>query len=313
MARTRNIKPAFFKNDALAEIHPLGRLLFIGLWTIVDFKGCIEYRPKRIKAEVLPYDDCDIEEFVNNLDKSGFISIYSVKGHRYIKINNFERHQNPHKNEKDAGTDCPDISERDCEIKDLQNIEINRDEDGTTPALSLIPYPSSLNPHPSTLKPEDAKKTEDENAQKEPAQKSTSKKKANVEQKLDDIERVFSHWKKVMKSHKSVLDKNRQTLIVNALKNYSIEDICAAIDGCAKSPHHMGENEQRVVYNGLNLILRNAEKIDQFIKLNAGKARSQNESIAQINARITAEVLGKSFDDGKTIDMEISSQGRGNE
>ena len=29
----RNIKPAFFDNDELAENDPLGRLLFIGLWT----------------------------------------------------------------------------------------------------------------------------------------------------------------------------------------------------------------------------------------------------------------------------------------
>ena len=130
---------------------------------------------------------------------------------------------------------------------------------------------------------------------------------------IGDVERVFLRWQSVMKSGKSVLDKNRRTLIANALKIYSYEDICAAIEGCAKSPHHMGENAQNVVYNGLNLILRNAEKIDQFIKLNAGKARSQNESIAQINARITAEVLGKPFDDGKTIDMETGGKGCGNE
>ena len=71
MARARNIKPALFTNDTLAENDALGRLLFIGLWTIADFKGDVEWRPKRVKAQVLPYDDCDIEKLAINLDKSG--------------------------------------------------------------------------------------------------------------------------------------------------------------------------------------------------------------------------------------------------
>lgn len=50
MARARNIKPAFFMNDELAEIDPLGRLLFIGLWTIADREGRLEDRPARHKS-----------------------------------------------------------------------------------------------------------------------------------------------------------------------------------------------------------------------------------------------------------------------
>lgn len=56
MARARNIKPAFFTNDELSELPPLARLLFIGLWTIADYKGCFEYKPKRLKVQLLPYE-----------------------------------------------------------------------------------------------------------------------------------------------------------------------------------------------------------------------------------------------------------------
>ena len=44
--RARNIKPGFFKNDALAELDFAGRLLFIGLWGIADRAGRLEDRPK---------------------------------------------------------------------------------------------------------------------------------------------------------------------------------------------------------------------------------------------------------------------------
>ena len=49
MARARNIKPGFFKNEFLAEMPCEVRLLFIGLWTLADREGRLEDRPKRIK------------------------------------------------------------------------------------------------------------------------------------------------------------------------------------------------------------------------------------------------------------------------
>ena len=54
--RARNIKPGFFKNDTLAELEFAARLLFIGLWGLADRAGRLEDRPKKIKAEVFPYD-----------------------------------------------------------------------------------------------------------------------------------------------------------------------------------------------------------------------------------------------------------------
>lgn len=80
-----------------------------------------------------------------------------------------------------------------------------------------------------------------------------------------DVTAVFDHWQTVMKkSKRTVLDANRKRLITKALKNYSVFDVKAAITGCALSPYHMGENESRKRYDGLELILRNAEKIEQF-------------------------------------------------
>ena len=134
MARSRNIKPAFFQNEKLAELKPINRLAFIALWTVCDFKGCLEYRPKRLKVQLLPYDDCNIQEIINNLIDSGFIQIYSVEDQDYIKILNFEKHQNPHKNEKEAGSDIPDID------------GTRTDYIGTGRADSLLLIPDSFNP-----------------------------------------------------------------------------------------------------------------------------------------------------------------------
>lgn len=158
MARARNIKPALFDNDQLAEIEPLGRLLFIGLWTIADYKGDLVYREKRIKAQLLPYDNCDIKNIMINLDKSGFVRFYSDGKQMYLNITNFSKHQNPHKNEREKGSAVPAYTESMSQAVDLTTLTINRDKNGTSPdnnetnradSLSLIP--DSLSPITDSL------------------------------------------------------------------------------------------------------------------------------------------------------------------
>jgi len=148
MPRARNIKYSFFENDTLAEIDPIGRLLFIGLWTLADYKGDIEYRAKKIKAQLLPYDDCDLVSIITNLDLSGFITIYNVEGISYIHIDKFTKHQNPHPNEKRKGSEIPAYNENSSQVIDLKGVAINhdlivtkKDESITDRAdpLSLIP------------------------------------------------------------------------------------------------------------------------------------------------------------------------------
>lgn len=102
MARIRYIKPGFFKNEYLAELDPLARLLFIGLCCWADREGRLEDRPHRLKAEILPYNGCDVDRLLANLADSpeGFILRYEVDGKAYIQISNFLRHQRPHPDEQ---------------------------------------------------------------------------------------------------------------------------------------------------------------------------------------------------------------------
>lgn len=93
MARIRTIKPDFFLHEDLAELSPLHRLLFIGLWCLADREGRMEDRPKRIKIEILPWDDCDMDRMLSDLQRSGFISRYLADGLGVIEVTNFKRHQ----------------------------------------------------------------------------------------------------------------------------------------------------------------------------------------------------------------------------
>lgn len=107
MARARNIKPGFFANEDLAECDPLARLLFAGLWCLADREGRLEDRPKRIRAELLPYDTCDADDLLNQLQARGFILRYSHGEGRFIQVLKFNSHQNPHMKEAKSSIPAP--------------------------------------------------------------------------------------------------------------------------------------------------------------------------------------------------------------
>jgi hypothetical protein len=107
MARARNIKPGFFTHDGLAELDPLARLLFIGLWTVADRAGRMEDRPKRIKAEVMPYDTCDVDAMLQSLHDAGFILRYRAGEVAAIQIVKWDKHQNPHIKESESTIPAP--------------------------------------------------------------------------------------------------------------------------------------------------------------------------------------------------------------
>ena len=171
MARARNIKPGFFTNEDLVEIDPLGRLLFIGLWTLADREGRLDDRPKKIKMEVFPCDNCDVDELLEQLAEKGFILRYQVGSGKYIQIVNFSKHQNPHKNEKPSEIPAPNCEKEESAPEESsttpvmerttpEKAESTPEKAVVTPADSLIPdspFSDSLNPdsrppHPDSHK-----------------------------------------------------------------------------------------------------------------------------------------------------------------
>lgn len=107
MARARNIKPGFFKNEDLAECSPWARLCFAGLWTLADREGRLEDRGKRIKGELFAFDTIDVEPLLTELATYGFITRYAAEGRVLIQINEFAKHQHPHHKEPESEFPAP--------------------------------------------------------------------------------------------------------------------------------------------------------------------------------------------------------------
>ncbi len=108
MARSRTIKPSFFTDDELGDCSPLARLLFAGLWTQADKRGRLEDRPRQLKVQILPYDDCKVDELLVELVQHRFISRYVVGSNQFIQVVNFEKHQHCHVNEAESTIPAPE-------------------------------------------------------------------------------------------------------------------------------------------------------------------------------------------------------------
>jgi hypothetical protein len=138
MARTRNLKPSFFKNEFLAECEPMARLLFAGLWCLADCEGRMECRPLRIKAELFPYDNCDIRDLLGQLQAHGFIDIYEVDGVQLLEIPTFAEHQRCH----------PSEGSKSLPAREKGDAVIFHGEPGKKTANCAL-YPNSFNPNSS--------------------------------------------------------------------------------------------------------------------------------------------------------------------
>lgn len=100
MARIRSIKPSFWTNEHLAELSPWHRLCFIGLWNHADREGRLEDRPRKLKAEIFPFDSVEMVALIDGLAEKGFITRYAADGADYIAVVQFRKHQRPASDEK---------------------------------------------------------------------------------------------------------------------------------------------------------------------------------------------------------------------
>lgn len=240
--RARSLKPGFFKNEELAELPPLARILFVGLWCMADREGRLEDRPKRIKAEVLPYDSCSVASLLDLLASSPerFIVRYSVDDKPYIAIPSFCQHQSPHIKEAESTIPAP------C-------------SDGTSTIQESLTPDCGLRTTESRSMSGSAKE-------------------------------VFGYWQERLDHPGATFSPERRRRIEARLKEgLTVERLKEAIDGCASSAFHMGDNDSRTVYDSIDLIFRTASKVEEF----AGMLKKRRPNEKPVDLRAKAERMAR--------------------
>lgn len=80
------------------------------------------------------------------------------------------------------------------------------------------------------------------------------------------MQRVFAHWVFMMEKNakRCALGPTRRRAIQKALALYDEETLLLAIEGCAASAFHRGENDRDKPFDDLELILRDEAHIERF-------------------------------------------------
>lgn len=110
MARIRTVKPQLFKHEGLFELEretglPI-RLAWIGLFTLADREGRFKWRPRELKADIMPYDEnVDFAAILSALASIQLIQRYQVDGEFFGHIPKWHQHQ--HVNAREAKSTIP--------------------------------------------------------------------------------------------------------------------------------------------------------------------------------------------------------------
>lgn len=85
----RGIKPETWTDDKFVELSPLARLLFLGMWNYACDNGHVEDKPTQLKMRILPADDCNVPELLDEMLEVGCV----VRSETHLTIPKLPHHQ----------------------------------------------------------------------------------------------------------------------------------------------------------------------------------------------------------------------------
>lgn len=143
--RIRTIKPEAFTDEDLWDLEvetglPIFRA-FTGLWCYADREGRFEWRPRPLKAAVLPYWDGDVAPVLDALERGGFIRRYVVDGVTYGFIPGFLKHQAV--GAREAKSVLPPPPSDEPPTRSTEATEDARDLPDSNPESSVMPHGNS--------------------------------------------------------------------------------------------------------------------------------------------------------------------------
>jgi hypothetical protein len=120
---------------------------------------------------------------------------------------------------------------------------------------------------------------------------------------------VFDHWVSVMGKQASTKFPSTSKRYINVVarlkEGFSVDDLKRAVDGCKATPHNMGQNDRGETYNDLELICRNVENVERFMRNAKSPPRPKQKNAplpGSLGAAPSADATYVEIDRGKGID-----------
>lgn len=241
MARIRSIHPDACKSEKLAAAGAEAERCYWRLQTHCDDEGRCEDHPRLIWAALFPLCEDEspktVDGHLERLAEVGLIVRYEVDGKRFLEVTQFGRFQHPQR-PKASTIPAPSATTRVHVAEGSRTAQVHVSPgggegvgDGDRRGVGTDVVPAAP----------------------------------------EATETVFAAWKDATgKNGRTVLSDKRRKVISGALKHYPLDDVIDAVRGWRHSPHHRGENDRHTVYNDLELLLRDAARIEKFRDLERG-------------------------------------------
>lgn len=304
MPKIRTVKPELFSHEGLFEAEmdyhlPL-RLAFIGLFTCCDREGRFRWQPRRLKRDLLPYDDLDLSLVLDALAEGGFIKKYQHEDEYYGCIPSWSKHQ--YINHREIESVIP--SPQNLRANPLENSKINNplkieSASGNNASLTRearVPDASRVCPGGRERNGRELEGNGTGNGR----ERNNSLVESETRRRKGDspVQKIFEHWQHLMHHPNARLDGKRKATIEKALSfGYTAEQLCNAITGCSYTPHNMGDNVRGQRFDGLQIILRDADQIDRFMHNfdYPPHPLSENEKQSQANRETLEEWISETL------------------
>jgi len=241
----RQVKASFWTDTDLIRLLDIpGRMFYQGLWQLADDSGCLEYDTLAFKIQLFPADEEvteeTIKEWLKKLIEAKKLIEYESEGKKCLFLKNFHKHQKL-KNCSPPQVPLPDwITWEPYPSNDRQGkYVINEDMltnflQGSYNGLQTSSnhnhnHNQNHNRNQNYIKSNSENPTPPEDPQNEESQEETE-----LESKpLTPQEVIFEHWNsKGIIQHRKLTNKIKRA-INGALRDYTEEELCCAIDNYA--------------------------------------------------------------------------------
>lgn len=142
MGRIRTVKPEVARHEALYEAEketglPL-RFAWVALFTACDREGRFKWRPRSLKAEVLPFDEIDFGDVLDAWLVRGFVVKYRCGVEWYGAIPTFLKHQQINNRETASAIPGPDEADEVIATVSITSTREARVDDASTSRDALV-------------------------------------------------------------------------------------------------------------------------------------------------------------------------------
>lgn len=116
----------------------------------------------------------------------------------------------------------------------------------------------------------------DSDSDTEKNKKTPSESRVALKRDCSATREVFDHWRRVWRHPDAKLDPKREKRIEARLKDFTPDQLCAAISGFRNSPWHCGTDPkgQGKIYDAIDTLLRDTAQVEEGIRLLANPPRA---------------------------------------